>query len=379
MELNSKLPNDIARELSDHLGPDEAIRYSLASDLTLGRQFGQSYIVLTDTKVAVCDSANNARSLDLADIKEVKVDELFGSCRLIAVTSDGEKNLIYYTKVHVPEFAALARVINDLAGGRPPVLPDEHELAVCPKCGAPLPERGASCPLCLPRFEVLRRLMGLVKPYRARAIFLMALTFVGVAAMMCPPHLTQLIIDDAIGNRDSSQLVVLIGGMIISALLIFGTGYLRRVLSAWLAFRVVADLRNRLHAHLQLLRMQYMTRRDAGEIVSRVMHDTSELREFLIEGMPHLLVNTLSFVVIAVILFSKDARLAVLALLPVPFLIGGGRLFWKKLTPLFHKRGSRFGSLHSILNESIGGRTTVKAYSLEKQRAGYFSRSNEGL
>jgi len=379
MELNSKLPNDIAGELSDHLGPDEAIRYSLASDLTLGRQFGQSYIVVTDTKVAMCDSENHARALDLADIKEVKVDELFGSCRLTAVTSDGEKNLIYYTKVHVPEFAALARVINDLAGGRPPVLPDEHELAVCPKCGAPLPERGASCPLCLPRFEVLRRLVGLVRPYRRRAIFLMALTLVGVAAQMCPPYITKLIADDVIEKKDISRLGLLIAGMALSGLVILATGYLRWSLSAWLAFRVVADLRNRLHAHLQRLRLQYITRRDSGEIVSRVMHDTGELLEFLVEGMPFLLVNSLSLVVVTVIIFSMDAKLAVLVLLPVPFLLFGGGLFWRKLIPLFHKRGSRYGALHSILNESIGGLKAVKAYSLEKQRAKQFSRSNEGL
>ena len=209
MDLDCKLPDDVARRLSDRLGHDETIRYALASDLTLERQFGPSYMVVTDTKVAACDLENHAFTLDLARIREVKVDELFGSCRLVAVTDEGEKRLIYYTKVHVPEFAALCRVISDLAAGRPPVLPEEHELALCPKCGAPLPERGESCPLCVPRFEVLRRLMGLVKPYRARAIFLMALTFVGVAAMMCPPHLTQLIIDDAIGNRDSSQLVFL--------------------------------------------------------------------------------------------------------------------------------------------------------------------------
>jgi len=309
----------------------------------------------------------------------VKVDELFGSCRLVAVTDEGEKRLIYYTKVHVPEFAALCRVINDLIADRTPVVPDEHERALCPKCGAPLPERGESCPLCVPKFEVLRRLLGLVGPYRRRAIFLMGLTFVGVAAMMWPPYLVQLIVDDAIKNKDISKLVLLIGGMLVSGSIFFGASYLRRGLSAWLAFRVVADLRNRLHAHLQLLRMQYMTRRDAGEIVSRVMHDTSELREFLIEGLPHLLVNSISFVVILVILFAKDARLAVLALLPIPFLIGGGGMFWKKLIPLFHKRGSRFGSLHSILSESIGGLKAVKAFSLEKQRASHFSKSNESL
>jgi len=52
MDLNCKLPDEVARRLSDQLGQDETIRYALASDLTLERQFGHSYIVVTDTKVA---------------------------------------------------------------------------------------------------------------------------------------------------------------------------------------------------------------------------------------------------------------------------------------------------------------------------------------
>jgi ATP-binding cassette subfamily B protein len=84
-------------------------------------------------------------------------------------------------------------------------------------------------------------------------------------------------------------------------------------------------------------------------------------------------------VVIATILLSMDAKLAVLVFLPVPFLIGGGGWFWRKLIPLFHKRGSRQGALHSLLSESIGGVQSVKAFSLEGKRARQFSSSNEGL
>jgi len=379
MELNSKLPDDVARKLLERIGPDDPIRYSLASDLTLGRQFGKSYIVVTGTKIAVCDSENHARSFDLADIKEVKVDELFGSGRLVAVMSDGEKSLIYYTKVHVPEFAAICRVINDLVGGRAIELPDEHEAAHCPRCGAPLPERGGTCPLCVPKLEILRRLLGLVMPYKNRVIALATITLVAVGAEMCPPYLTKLILDQVMKKRDTSLLGVLIGAMLLSGVVLLAASFARRVLSGWLAFRVVADLRARLHAHLQRLRMNYFGRRDSGEIIARVMHDTGELLEFLIEGMPYLVVNTISLVTIAVILLYMDARLALLVFLPIPFLIGGGGWFWKKLIPLFHKRGSRFGALHSILGETIGGVKSVKAFSLERRRARQFSSSNEGL
>ena len=378
MDLKCVLPGDIERKMSTVIGGEE-ILYSLASDLTLDREFGKSYIVVTRSTVAVCDASNDARAAAVSEIREVRIDELFGGARLVAVLPGGERSLIYYSKVHVPEFAVLSRVISDMAAGRPVEVPDEQFAAYCAKCGSPLPERGSNCPLCVPRWEVMRRLMGLVRPYRGKAIILMAATVVGVGAEMLPPYLTKLIVDDVIKGEKSERLVPLIAVMVACGLLVLGAGYVRYALSCWLALRVVADLRDRLHAHLQRLHMRYLNRHDSGELVARVMHDTGELLAFLVEGLPFLLVNSIMFVTIAIILLCLDAKLALLVFLPVPFLIFGGGWFWNRLIPLFHKRGSRLGLLHSILNESISGVKAVKAACMEDRRAGTFSGSNEEL
>ena len=101
--LTQELPENIERRVREKIG-EEAIRYSLASDLTLSRQFGASYIVVTDTKVIVCDDQHHAVAVELADLKEARMDELFGSGRITAVLDSAEMPLIYYTKVIVPEF-----------------------------------------------------------------------------------------------------------------------------------------------------------------------------------------------------------------------------------------------------------------------------------
>ncbi|MHC5034724.1 MAG: ABC transporter transmembrane domain-containing protein, partial [Planctomycetota bacterium] len=328
MDLSSKLPEETADRVREQRGPDEPIRYCLASDLTLERHFGESHIAVTDSKVAVCDSENHHCTLDLADIDEVKVDELFGSGRLVAVTGDRETALIYYSKVCVPEFAVLCRVINDLATGREPQLPEEHERAYCPRCGAPLPARGENCPVCVPRLKILLRLLGLVKPYTFKALLLIALTFGAVAARNTPPYITKKVVDDVIERADMEPLPWLIGAMVACALIMFAGGYLSGRLTSWLAARVVADLRNRLHAHLQRLQLNYFNRREPGQMVARVMHDTERLHGFLVDGLPWVLVHSVSFTVIAGVLLHLDWRLALLVFLPVPFLIGGGSWFF---------------------------------------------------
>jgi ATP-binding cassette subfamily B protein len=167
--------------------------------------------------------------------------------------------------------------------------------------------------------------------------------------------------------------------MVVCALIMFAGGYLSGRLTSWLAARVVADLRNRLHAHLQRLQLTYFNRREPGQMVARVMHDTERLHGFLVDGLPSVLVHSVSFAVIAGVLLHLDWMLALLVFLPVPFLIGGGSWFFRRLTPMFHKYGSSTGALHTILGESIRGIKAIKAHSQEQRRADQFHRPNESL
>jgi ATP-binding cassette subfamily B protein len=376
---NGELPKEILSLVSGHLQRDERVLFHQASDLTPDRRFGLCYIVVTNTGIIVFNGDKLALRLELSDIKRAKVDELFGSARLVAETSGGDRHLIYYSKAYIPEFAGLCRVVNELVDGRPPVPPEEVEPVYCPKCRAPLPERGGNCSLCVQRFQTFKRLLGLVKPYRGKAICLMVATVVTVGSQMGPPYITKMIVDDVIKGRNYSHLSLWIGAMLGCGILLLAARLVSGSLTSWLGARVVADLRSKLHTTLQRLQMSYYQRREAGELVGRVMSDTGELQHFLIDGLPYFLVNSISFVAIASVLVCLDAKLAVLVFLPVPFLVGGGGWFWRRLIPLFHKRGVRIGALHSILNETIYGIKIVKAFAQERSRAQKFDATSEAL
>jgi len=385
MDLSWKacaVPQAAASSLEEHFrerGVEFDPQYAVAADLDLQQRYGKSYLVVSDGRVAVCDLSGRVESLSLSEIREVKVDELFGGARLVAVLAEGERRLISYTKVCIPEFSVMSRVLNDLIHGRTPEFPEEDECAYCRRCGAPLPGRGENCPICVPRLEILRRILGFVRPYRGRVAVLMVSTFVTVGSQMGPPYLTKLVVDDVIERGRGPMLYWYVGGMLACGLLLLISRFVNGTLTSWLAGRVTADIRERLHGHIESLQLRYFNRRESGELVARVMHDTGELRGFLVEGLPYLLVNGLSFVTIAVILFNLDARLTVFVLLPVPFLIGGGGWFWSRLIPLFHKFGNRMGRVHTLLGETIHGIRPVKILGQEGKRAGQFNTATENL
>jgi ATP-binding cassette subfamily B protein len=379
MNLKVELPESAARALAAHMDLSGGLEYCVKSDLTFARRYGWTYLVVSNGKVGVVDADGHAFALAIADLKEVKVDELFGAAALVAVTPTLERTLVAYTKANVPEFAVMARVISDLAQGRKPEVPEEDEAAYCPRCGMPLSERGANCQKCVPRFEMLKRLLALVRPYQLKAWLLVLTTFVTVGSQMLPPLITKVIVDDVIRQRNLSNLVLWVGSIVGCAFVYLAARMVSRNLGIWLASRVVADLRARLHTHLQRLKMQYFNKRDSGELVARVMHDTGELQQFLVEGLPFLMVNTVSFIAITVILLRLDFQLAILVFIPVPFLIGGGGWFWRRLIPMFHKHGSRMARMHTILGESIHGIKSIKASTQEARRSAEFNVANESL
>ena len=133
-----------------------------------------------------------------------------------------------------------------------------------------------------------------------------------------------------------------------------------------------------MHAQLQRLRIGWHQKREAGELVGRVMNDTGELNQFLVEGVPYIITNALSFVAIAAILLSIDSGLALLVFLPVPFLLLGGSFFWSRLRPLFHRQGAAVGRMHAELSESLHGIRAVKAGVQEARRDRAFANAAEG-
>ena len=61
-----------------------------------------------------------------------------------------------------------------------------------------------------------------------------------------------------------------------------------------------------------------------------MMRDTDSLNYFLVEGLPYLVTNSLMLIVILGILLSMNWQLALLILIPAPFVVAGGGLLWRR-------------------------------------------------
>ncbi len=375
MDYPISIPEKIKNNLKDY----GDIIYAQNSDLTENRQFGTGYLVLTAKSLLVVNKRKVICRFNINDLLEVFTEELIGGSRVLARTETGIFHLLYYSNHLVEEFTKTARLINDYLNQCPLVFPESSKEGFCKKCGSPLPERSCNCPRCVPRIKILKRIVTLAFPYKKEVAFLLFVTAIGVLLQVLPPYLTRGIIDEVIGRGNREKLPFYVGAMVVTGVLFLASRLVHIRLSSWISTRVVTDLRGHLHRVLQYLKLSFFNRREPGELVGRIMHDTEELQQFLVDGLPFLIINSLTFIVVGAIMFSLNWKLSLAVMLPIPLLIFGTSWFWKKLHPLFLREGTIVGHLHSILSESLFGLRAVKACSKEEHRVQIFNNVNEQL
>lgn len=107
--------------------------------------------------------------------------------------------------------------------------------------------------------------------------------------------------------------IVFFGGVIISAL----SGYILGVFGE----HVVSKLRDSLWARLLKMPVSYFNNTSTGEISSRLVNDTSQVKNLLANTLPNAITSLLQFFGAVVIMFMMDWQMSLIMVLAVPLVI----------------------------------------------------------
>ncbi len=129
---------------------------------------------------------------------------------------------------------------------------------------------------------------------------------------------------------------------------------------------VITKLRNDVFGKIQKLSVANINRHTVGNILQRVMRDTSTIQNFLTNELPNIAEQLLLFVAVAVILFRHDLLLAILVLAPVPIFIVAHRLFRNKTRRLYEGQWQCGDKVQTLLHDIFSGIRIVKAYGREE-------------
>lgn len=132
-----------------------------------------------------------------------------------------------------------------------------------------------------------------------------------------------------------------------------------------LAQDIEHDLRLEAYSHLQELELAYFEERSTGGLISILNDDINQLERFLDGGANEVIQVITTVIVIGAAFFAASPGVAVLSMLPIPFIIWGSIAFQNRLAPLYADVREKVSFLNGQLSNNLTGITTIKSFTSE--------------
>ncbi len=167
---------------------------------------------------------------------------------------------------------------------------------------------------------LLARFLPLLGPYRGRLILALGASTLRPPLSAARLWLVKILIDTVLHGQQLTLLPVVAAGFVLIAavrgLLVFWD----EGLSGWVGAHLVRDLRGQLYTHLQGLSLRYYHGQRLGDLLTRLSGDVGAIEDLLVSGLADLVAHSLTVLLYLGLLLYLDARLALVALLVLPFL-----------------------------------------------------------
>lgn len=175
-------------------------------------------------------------------------------------------------------------------------------------------------------FRLLRILLGYVQPYTSRAVLLsVTLLIEGTFNTLLALSL-KFIIDFAITPRNARVLALILASLCAGFLLTAISQVIRDYLYAWLGARILNDIRKEMFRHFQKLSLGFYARAQMGDLLSRFSSDLAAIENAVVLGVPGAMLCVINIIFSACVLFAIDWRLALGAMVGLPFCVIGPKI-----------------------------------------------------
>ena len=216
--------------------------------------------------------------------------------------------------------------------------------------------------------------MSFLRPYRAQLWGSLVFAWLAMGMTVVIPLLLGHAVN-AIKEGDKADLLPLALAFVGAGILRLGLTVVRRLVAGKVSLDVEFDLRQRFYEHLQRLDLGFFDSQQTGQLMSRATVDLQSIRFFLGYGLVFITQSMLTIVLAAVVMFALNPLLALLALLPAPFVILIASRYNLISRPAQQEVQQRIAELTAEAEENISGIRIVKAFAREEHQLHRFQRS----
>jgi len=405
------LPFSWQEGVLSHVHFDENVLAWLEVDLNDELSFKKTLVILTDQRVISSNEAQNSwniwplspdltlRVLDHAGVGTLAMHQ--GGLRLAAwrFTLGLEAAVLRWKlrfENHLLAQAKPPSFLGKTLSSPPSTEADWSEPGIgqvlhslCPFCQNVVDASEEECAVCLEKEQVppstwtLFKLWRFAKPYQGQLLLGFALTLASTAATLVPPYLTMPLMDDVLipyqngKSIDPETVSWYLLGLLGSAIVAWSLGWIKTYILALVSERIGADLRTTTYQHLLKLSLEYFGGRRTGDLIARIGSETDRINVFLSLHLLDFATDILMIMMTAVILFSINPTLALVTLLPLPFIGWLIHVVREKLRTGFEKIDRVWSEVTNVLTDTIPGIRVVKAFAQEDREAQRFIDANK--
>ncbi len=216
----------------------------------------------------------------------------------------------------------------------------------------------------------IRQFYRLVRPQRTLLALTIGCGFLFVAANLLPPLVIRRLIQWLTeGGGSSAGLLklslLLLGTYLIRGLVRYGYG----LYSHMAAYQVMHRLMIRVYRHLQRMPHRFFHQRRTGDLMARSINDVETVEDFIAHGIPETFIALVIPGAMLTVLFVLDARLALIALLPIPLTAFLVFRYVSRVRSMWAGVRGGLGDLVAQVQDYLSGVSVIKSFVQEARCA----------
>jgi len=225
----------------------------------------------------------------------------------------------------------------------------------------------------------LRVSLTYLRPHWHLSLLVLFLMGFAIAYSIFMPFSFKFLINDAILPKDNGQLakiLILLGSLFfVQSMATMGREYLIALIGA----RLMVDMRLKMFNHLQSLSMNFYSKSQIGDIMTRFTADIQVVENAMTRAIPSIIILFLSAIISVGLLFREQWLLSAIIMAGLPVFFIGPRLLGARASRASYERQRVMGVTASALQENLGGQAVVKAFSLQESSRSQFKSNVEEL
>ena len=213
--------------------------------------------------------------------------------------------------------------------------------------------------------KIFLRLMSYAKRYKLR-FFIAAISTITLAFVSAVnPYIVGETVNDFVNNRDIEKLFYYIQILLTIVFAEVLLQFLFIYYANWVGQHIIRDIRAKVFRNIQRFKMSYFDTTSVGRLVTRVVSDIETIANFFTQGVFMIVSDILKMLVVIVVMFAMNWRLALVALSVLPILVYATKVFQVAIKATFQDVRNEIANLNGFVQERVTGMKILQLFTRE--------------